>query len=202
MARERGQGGPAACAGGAQRVRGGGAEIKWERGRGVGIGRGEAHRGLVLREGRPEKGRRRRGEAPTANGDGERRSELGARPIRPGNNSNGLGEVRSGWTASLRGSGRDESRRGGEQWPARRTAATLLDLAPLELEDGDGREGRDGAGRFEVVREVKSGAQTRWPTRGSSPPATVAGMASGRHSAKHSGVTVPRLNEFDLILTI
>ena len=37
-------------------------------------------------------------------------------------------------------------------------------------------------GRFEGVREVKSGAHTRWPTRGSSPPATVAGMASGRHS--------------------
>ena len=59
-----------------------------------------------------------------------------------------------------------------------------------ELEDGDGRGGRDVAVRFEVVREVKSGAQKRWPTRGSSPPATVAGMASGRHSGEHSGVTV------------
>ena len=55
-------------------------------------------------------------------------------------------------------------------------------LGSHELEDEDGRGGRDGAGRFEVVREVKSGAQTRWPTRGSSPPATVAGIASGRHS--------------------
>ena len=63
-------------------------------------------------------------------------------------------------------------------------------LGSHELEDGDGREGRDGAGRFEVVREVKSGAQKRWPTRGSSPPATVAGMASGRHSDEHSGDTV------------
>ena len=63
-------------------------------------------------------------------------------------------------------------------------------LGSHELEDEDGRGGRDGPGRFEVVREVKSGAQTRWPTRGSSPPATVAGMASGRHSDEHSGVTV------------
>ena len=52
-------------------------------------------------------------------------------------------------------------------------------LGSHELEDEDGRGGRDGAGRFEGVREVKSGAHTRWPTRGSSPPATVAGMASG-----------------------
>ena len=52
--------------------------------------------------------------------------------------------------ARLRSSGRDESRRGGEQWPARWTAATLLDLAPREPEDGDGRGGRDGAGSFEV----------------------------------------------------
>ena len=34
-------------------------------------------------------------------------------------------------------------------------------LGSHELEDGDGREGRDGAGRFEVVREVKSGARRR-----------------------------------------
>ena len=97
--------------------------------------------------------------------------------------------------------GCDESRRGGEQWPARQTAATLLDLAPLELEDGDGRGGRDGAGRFEGVREVKSGAQTRWSTRGSSPPATVAGMASGRHSDEHSGDTVHSFNNFSPSLT-
>ena len=48
-----------------------------------------------------------------------------------------------GWTsfgARLRSSGHDESRRGGEQWPVRRATVTLLDLAPLELEDGDGRE--------------------------------------------------------------
>ena len=63
-------------------------------------------------------------------------------------------------------------------------------LGSHELEDEDGRGGRDGAGRFEVVREVKSGAQTIWPTCGSSPPATVAGMASGRHSDEHSGDTV------------
>ena len=44
------------------------------------------------------------------------------------------------------------------------------------------KEDWDGTRSFEVVREVKSGARTRWPTRGSSPPATVAGMASGRHS--------------------
>ena len=108
-----------------------------------------------------------------------------------------------GWTsfgARLRSSGRDESWRGGEQWPVRRATATLLDLAPLELEDGDGRGGRDGAGRFEGVREVKSGAHTRWPTRGSSPPFTVAGMASG-HSDEHSGDTVSSLNDFCPSLT-
>ena len=63
------------------------------------------------------------------------------------------------WTSfgvRLRSSGRDESRRGGEQWPVRRATVTLLDLAPLELEDGDGRGGRDGAGRFEGVREDTS----------------------------------------------
>ena len=87
-----------------------------------------------------------------------------------------------GWTsfgARCSGLERNESSCGGEDLPVRRATATLLDLAPLELEDGDGREERDEARRFEGVREVKSGAHTRWPTRGSSPPATVAGMASG-----------------------
>ena len=109
-----------------------------------------------------------------------------------------------GWTsfgARLRSSGRDESWRGGEQWPVRRATATLLDLAPLELEDGDGREERDEAGRFEGVREVKSGAHTRWPTRGSSPPATVAGMASGVTVTNTVETLFLRLNDFCPSLT-
>ena len=114
-----------------------------------------------------------------------------------------------GWRsfgARLRSSGRDESRRGGEQWPARRTAATLLDLPPLELEDGDGRGGRDGAGRFEGVREDTSRGQT----------SRIAGIADAWRRRRRAqapvwpaSVTVEtlelslltRLNDFDSSLT-
>ena len=74
-------------------------------------------------------------------------------------------------------------------------------LRSHELEDGDGRGGRDGAGRFEGVREVKSGAHTRWPTRGSSPPATVAGMASGVIVTNTVETLFLRLNDFCPSLT-
>ena len=63
--------------------------------------------------------------------------------------------------ARLRISGRNESRRGGEQWPVRRATASSARPSSERAEDGDGREGRDEAGSFEVVREVKSGARRR-----------------------------------------
>ena len=112
---------------------------------------------------------------------------------------------RSGWTESLRGSGCDGSRRDGEQWPARRTAATLLDLAPRELEDGDGREGRDRTGRFEGVRVAKGGAQTprssaiadAWRRSA----AASGGMGVGSVTVEALETTVYSLNDFDSSLT-
>ena len=74
-------------------------------------------------------------------------------------------------------------------------------LGSHELEDEDGRGGRDGAGRFEGVREVKSGAHSRWPTRGSSPPFTVAGMASGVTVTNTVETLFLRLNDFCPSLT-
>ena len=57
--------------------------------------------------------------------------------------------------------GHEEMGRGGEGWPARRRRRALLDLAPREPEDGDGRERQDRTGRFEGVRVAKSGAPRR-----------------------------------------
>ena len=120
----------------------------------------------------------------------------------------GHGRVRGGmasYGARLRSSGRDESRRGGEPWPTRRTAAISLGSARSSSarralrrrkEDWDGTRG------FEVVHEVKSGARTRWPTRGSSPPATVAGMASGVTVTNTVETLFLRLNDFCPSLTI
>ena len=63
------------------------------------------------------------------------------------------------------------------------------------------KEDWDGTRSFEVVREVKSGARTRWPTRGSSPPATVAGMASGVTVTNTVETLFLRLNDFCPSLT-
>ena len=52
--------------------------------------------------------------------------------------------------------------------------------------DGDGRGGRDEAGSFEVVREVKSGAQTRWPTRGSGADEHSRRYGRRTHRVEHS----------------
>ena len=57
--------------------------------------------------------------------------------------------------------GRKEMGRGGEGWPARCRRRALLDLAPREPEDEDGRERQDRTGRFEGVRVAKSGAPRR-----------------------------------------
>ena len=56
-------------------------------------------------------------------GDGNGGRSSAAR-FRPGNDSSRHGMERSGVGARLRSSWCDESRRGGEPWPARRTAAT------------------------------------------------------------------------------
>ena len=56
-----------------------------------------------------------------------------------------------------------------------------------ELEDGDGREGRDGVGRFEGVREDKGAdAEVGRDCRRveAAPTSTVAGMAGKLHSAE------------------
>ena len=77
-------------------------------------------------------------------------------------------------------------REGGEGRPEgeRRCSARL---GSRELEE---RDRMDWTKASRASAKEKSGAQTRLPTRGSSPPATVAGMASGRHSDEHSGDTV------------
>ena len=77
------------------------------------------------------------GRGKELDGDGEARRKIAmvdgvCARFRPGLRTVVLVEGRSGWTARLCSSGCDESRRGGEPWPARRTAATLLDLAPSE----------------------------------------------------------------------
>ena len=63
------------------------------------------------------------------------------------------------------------------------------------------KEDWDGTRGFEVVHEVKSGARTRWPTRGSSPPATVAGMASNVTVTSTVETLFTRLNDFSSRLT-
>ena len=73
-------------------------------------------------------------------------------------------------------------------------------LGSHELEDGDGRGGRDGAGRFEGVREDKGAdAEVGRDCRRveAAPTSTVAGMA-GEH---HSGNAVATVNSFETNLT-
>ena len=70
----------------------------------------------------------------------------------------------------------------------------------LELEEG---KGMDWTGNFQGQREEKNGVGARWPTRGGSPPATVAGMGGARHRGEISGAqgnTVTCLTIFDPIL--
>ena len=77
---------------------------------------------------------------------------------------------RSGYGVRCSGLKRDESSCGSEDWPVRRAAAVSLGAARSSSARRALRrrkEDWDGPGSFEVVREVKSGAQTRWPTRGS-----------------------------------
>ena len=67
-------------------------------------------------------------------------------------------------------------------------------LGSHELEDGDGRGGRDGAGRFEGVREDTSSSdvEDRRDCRRveAAPTSTGAGMAGERHNGNAGALTV------------
>ena len=97
-----------------------------------------------------------------------------------------------GWTsfgARCSGLERDESSCGGEDLPVRRAAAVSLGAASSSSARRALRrrkEDWDGPGSFEVVREVKSGAQTRWPTRGSGADEHSRRYGRRTHRVEHS----------------
>jgi len=95
----------------------------------------------------------------------------------------------SGLGARCSGLERDESSCGGEDLPVRRAAAVSLGAARSSSSRRALRrrkEDWDGPGSFEVVREVKSGAQTRWPTRGSGADEHSRRYGRRTHRVEHS----------------
>ena len=112
-------------------------------------------------------------------GGGRRWRWRPAGSIRPAWGTAELVEGRSGFGARCSGLERDESKRGGEQWPAWRTAATLLSSGRASS-----RKGKDCAGR-EASRpacERKRVVLRRDCRRvEAAPTSTVAGMA-GEHT--------------------
>ena len=85
--------------------------------------------------------------------------------FRPGLRTVALVEGRSGWTARLRSSGCDESKRGGEGWPA-------------------GWELEASRARATIKAVLGQRGSSGWMTRGVACRRSVAGMGAGVHSAE------------------
>ena len=83
--------------------------------------------------------------------------------FRPGNGSNELGKVLQRCGVRLGSSGAKGSQRDGEERPARRALLALLSSSCTRARTK--RKG-DWQGSFQGVREEKSGAGARLPTRG------------------------------------
>ena len=166
---------------------------KGQEGRGE---RGGAHQGLDLGGDGPEVGVQRRGRASGVddNGGWRRQPDSGRMGARPSSWRGGVGSGQ-GCTA-LGARNRSGVARGG-----RRRARRWLELVSARREREEKEKGRTDW-RLPGQRERKSGVGARWPTRGSSPPATVAGMASGRHSAEHWRSSVHSFDDFDSNLTL
>ena len=86
--------------------------------------------------------------------------------FRPGNVSNELGKVLQRCGVRLGSSGAKGSRRDGEERPARRALLALLALLSSSCTRARTKRKGDWQGSFQGVREEKSGAGARLPTRG------------------------------------